>query len=84
MSEPDLQRVLERLSELEAQSDARRRELRALAEQVPAAISRRALLRAAVADLRDAPNKGEIASRGARKLGRAPIAAARRVRDRLR
>ena len=74
--------VEERLTALERASDERRRELRELATQLPAAVSRRALLEGAARDLRSAPNKADIAKRGARKILRTPIAAARRLASR--
>jgi|GEM_PF-3108971 len=76
----DEQTVEERLTELEAASDARRAELRAVLDDLPHAVSRRALVSAAARDLRDAPEKGEIAKRGVAKLGRIPGALMRRLR----
>lgn len=73
--------VLAQLDELERQSNERRAELQRLAAQIPAALSRRAVLRSIVADARRSPNKGEILRRGLAKVGRAPgrlIRAARR------
>ncbi len=78
----DLAAIEARLGELEAASDARRAELRAVIDELPAAISRRGLITAAVADLRDAPNKGEIVVRATRKVGRIPGALWRRARHR--
>jgi hypothetical protein len=71
--------VLRRLDELEAESHARRDELREIAAQLPAALSRKALARAVVADLRHSPNKGEIAWRAIKKLVRTPSRAAQRA-----
>ena len=69
-----------RLAELEAASDARRAELRAVLDDLPHAISRRTLVVEAARDLRRAPNKADIAKRAVIKLGRAPGAIGRRVR----
>lgn len=76
--------VLRRLDELEAESNARRDELRAIAAQLPATISRRALLRTVVDDIRRSPNKGEIVRRAVSRIGRAPLHAAKRLQIRLR
>lgn len=75
--------ILARLDALEAESDARRAELRRLANELPAAVSRRTVLRSLVADLRYAPGKRTIAKRAAAKLARAPRAVWRRVGERL-
>jgi hypothetical protein len=76
--------VEERLADLEAASDQRRRDLYAVLDALPAAQSRRAMLQALGTDLRHAPNKGDIAARAARKLGRAPRALLYRARVRVR
>lgn len=76
--------VLARLDVLEAESNARRAELRRLAAELPVAVSRRAVVRSLVADLRHAPGKRAIARRAAAKLARAPRAAWRRVGGRAR
>lgn len=62
--------VRRRLAELEAASDRRRREMRAVLDDVPAALSRRRLVSAAVADLKAAPNKLDGLRRVIRKIGR--------------
>ena len=67
MDDPTIE---QRLSELEAASDRRRAELRAVLDDLPAALSRRALVKAAATDLRHAPGKGDIVRRGVKKLGR--------------
>ncbi len=67
MNDPTIE---QRLAELEAASDARRRELRAVLDDLPAALSRRALVRAAAADLRRAPGKTDVVWRGVKKAGR--------------
>ncbi|MEP1125036.1 MAG: hypothetical protein ABJH68_14225 [Ilumatobacter sp.] len=66
-SESDIER---RLTALEAASDARRAELRAVLDDLPAALSRRALVRAAAVDLRRAPGKVDVVRRGANKVAR--------------
>ncbi len=71
--------VLTRLEELERESDRRRAELQRLASQLPAEVSRRAVVSAAVRDLVHAPDKLHIVARGLRKLGRAPGALWRRL-----
>lgn len=81
MTRDDSDEVLDRL---QAESTARAEELRAIAEQLPATMSRRALLRAFVADVRDSPNKRAIVSRAASKIARAPVHAAKRTQLRLR
>jgi hypothetical protein len=80
----DREALLRRLDELEAQSNARRDELKAIAAQLPETISRRALLRAVIDDLRYSPQKGAIAKRAAYKAARAPMHAAKRVQVKLR
>jgi hypothetical protein len=72
-------KMSELLDQLHAESVARRAELKSIAEQLPATLSRRALIRSALADLRHAPNKAAIASRGLRKLARAPRSIVRRL-----
>lgn len=72
--------VEERLQQLEAASDERRAELRAVLDDLPQSISRRTLVVEAAKDLRRAPDKGQIVTRGIRKLGRIPGALVRRVR----
>lgn len=67
MNDPTIE---QRLTELEQASDARRAELRAVLDDLPAALSRRALVRAAVADLRHAPGKADVVRRGAKKIVR--------------
>jgi hypothetical protein len=79
--DPELLAALDRL---EAESNARREELKALAIQIPATISRRALLRSVASDLRHSPNKAAILKRAVTKLARAPLHAAKRLQLRLR
>jgi hypothetical protein len=76
--------VLGQLALIEAESNARREELRRIAAELPATVSRRALVKPVVADLRASPNKGAIVRRGASKLLHAPLHAAKRVQLRLR
>ena len=76
--------VLAQLAQLEAESNARREELRRIAAELPATVSRRALVRAMVNDVRTSPNKGAIARRSISKLLHAPLHAAKRVQLRLR
>jgi hypothetical protein len=75
--------VEERLADLEAASDARRAELRAVLDDLPHAVSRRALVSKAAHDLRAAPHKGDIVMRGLRKIARLPGSLVRRLRARL-
>jgi hypothetical protein len=72
--------LLRRLDALEAESNDRREQLRLIADRLPAAISRRSMLRSLARDLRRAPNKGDIARRAIAKLGRAPGAVVKRLR----
>ena len=76
--------VLAQLALIEAESNERREELRRIAAELPATVSRRALVRAMFADLRRAPNKGAIVRRGVSKVVRAPLHAAKRMQLRLR
>ncbi len=80
----ELDDVRAALDRLQAESEARRAELRDIAAQLPATVSRTALLRTMAVDLRHAPDKAMIVHRGLRKLGRAPRRLARTVlrRDR--
>lgn len=64
--------VEQQLDRLQRQSEERRQELREIAAQLPATMSRRAITRSVAADLRRAPNKGDIVTRAVRKLARAP------------
>lgn len=80
---PDAE-VLRQLDELEAESNARREELRRIAAELPATISRRALLRAIYADFRHSPNKRAIVRRALAKVVHAPLHAAKRAQLRLR
>lgn len=69
-----------RLDELEAQSRARRSELRDLIATLPAATSRRAYLREMVTGLASAPDKPTVVRRTVTKILRTPADLVRRVR----
>ena len=78
------------LAEMRAEALARRSEVRALAESLPTAMSRHALLRAMARDVRHHPDKAGVAQRalakpwrGIRKLGRGPRKAVRIIRARM-
>lgn len=75
--------IVSALDELQRRTAQRRAELAKIAAALPATISRRTVLRSIVADIRQAPNKTDIAGRGLRKLGRAPRKAARLVKQRV-
>jgi hypothetical protein len=76
--------VLGQLALIEAESNVRREELRRIAAELPATVSRRALVRAMVADFRGSRNKGAIVRRGVSKVLHAPLHAAKRLQLRLR
>lgn len=67
------------IAELRQGAAARRAEVRELAEQLPAEISRHALIRGTLRDALHHPDKVGVAKRAARKLGRAPVKAYRIV-----
>jgi hypothetical protein len=77
---PATSTVIEQLDSLQRASEERRAELREIAAQLPDAMSRRAILRAIARDFRHAPDKGHIAGRAIRKLGRMFVRAARTLR----
>jgi chromosome segregation ATPase len=62
---------------LRAEALQRRAEVRALAEALPTALSRHALVWGMLRDVRHHPDKAGVLSRAARKLGRAPRKAVR-------
>jgi hypothetical protein len=62
---------------------ARRAEVRSLAEALPAAMSRHALVHGMLHDVRHHPDKKGAMGRAARKAGRAPRKAVRIVRLRV-
>jgi hypothetical protein len=76
--------VLRHLDQLEAESNARREELRRIAAALPATVSRRALLKSILFDFRQSPNKGAIVRRAVTKVVYAPLHAVKRVQLRLR
>jgi chromosome segregation ATPase len=65
------------LGELKAEALARRAEVRALAEELPAAMSRRAVVAGLLRDLVHHPDKPGVMRRAIAKLGRAPRKLAR-------
>jgi len=67
------------ITTLREESLARRAEVRAMAEALPAEISRRALVRTMIDDAVHHPDKAGVVRRGVRKVGRAPAKAVRIV-----
>lgn len=67
------------IAELRAEALERRAEVRRLAEALPTAMSRHALVMGMLRDVRHHPDKAGVARRGLRKLGRAPRKAVRIV-----
>jgi chromosome segregation ATPase len=65
------------LSDLKNEALARRAEVRALAEELPAAMSRRAVVSGLLRDLVHHPDKAGVMRRAMAKLGRAPRKLAR-------
>jgi hypothetical protein len=65
------------ISELRAGALQRRSEIREMAEALPTAMSRHALVTGMLRDLRHHPDKGGVVRRAVRKLGRAPRKAIR-------
>ncbi len=63
---------------------ARRAEVRAMAEALPTAMSRHALVTGMLRDVRHHPDKAGVFGRAIRKLGRAPRKAVRLVLRRTR
>jgi len=78
--DPDVER---RLSELEAESDARRRDLSELARHLPAEVSRRDVVRDSLHDLRVHADPVSLARRVAHAVTRASQAMTAGVRARL-
>ena len=76
----DVAAVHARLDELQRESEERRAELRALAAELPAATSRRALIRSMAAGVVRAPDKPMVAKRVGLKMLRTPIELLRRIR----
>ena len=71
------------IARLRAEALERRAEVRAMAEALPTAMSRHALVMGMLRDVRHHPDKKGVATRAVRKLGRAPRKAARIVKQRL-
>jgi C4-dicarboxylate-specific signal transduction histidine kinase len=78
----DLAAIEQRLDELQRESEARRAELRALAARLPAATSRRALVRSMASSVVHAPDKPLVAKRVMLKVARTPVDLVRRSRAR--
>ena len=76
--------ILRQLDELEAESNARREDLKEIAAQLPATISRRALVKAVLDDFRLSPQKKAIAKRGLYKITRWPLNTAKRLQLKIR
>ncbi len=67
------------IATLREESLARRAEVRAMAEALPAEVSRRTLVRTMIDDAVHHPDKAGVVRRGVRKVGRAPAKAVRIV-----
>jgi hypothetical protein len=67
----------QQIATLRAEALARRSEIRAMAEALPTAMSRHALVTGMLRDVRRHPDKGGVLRRALRKLGRAPRKAVR-------
>lgn len=74
----------EQIDVLRAEALERRAEVRSLAEALPTAMSRHALVTGMLHDVRHHPDKAGVVRRGIRKLGRAPRKVARLLKQRLR
>jgi chromosome segregation ATPase len=74
----------EQIDVLRAEALERRAEVRSLAEALPTAMSRHALVTGMLHDVRHHPDKAGVVRRGIRKLSRAPRKAARLLKQRLR
>ena len=68
------------IAELRAEALARRSEVRRLAEELPLAMSRHALVKAMLRDVVHHPDKAGAVERAVRKLGRAPRKLVRMLR----
>lgn len=82
VSQVDRREIERRLDELQHESQQRRRELQELAAALPAATSRRALVRSMAASVVAAPDKPLVAKRVVLKILRQPTELVRRVRAR--
>ncbi len=78
-----VERAEEQIEVLRAEALVRRAEVRSLAEALPAALSRHALVTKMLRDVRHHPDKRGVVQRGVRKLGRAPRKAVRLLRNKL-
>jgi hypothetical protein len=65
------------IADLRTEALERRAEVRRIAEALPTAMSRHALVMGMLRDVRHHPDKGGVARRAVRKLGRAPRKALR-------
>jgi hypothetical protein len=70
------------LDDMRTEALERRAEVRALAESLPTAMSRHALLRSMARDALHHPDKAGVVKRAIAKAGRAPRKAVRLVRER--
>lgn len=70
------------IGDLRAEALTRRAEVRELAQALPVAMSRHALVRSMLRDVRSHPDKVGVGRRALRKLGRAPRKALRILRRR--
>ena len=69
----------QQIGSLRADALQRRAEIRAMAEALPTAMSRHALVMGMLRDVRDHPDKAGVVGRAVRKLARAPRKAVRMV-----
>jgi hypothetical protein len=67
------------IAQLRAEALERRAEIRSMAEALPSAISRHALVWGMIREAKDHPDKAGVVRRAIRKLGRAPRKALRVV-----
>ncbi len=74
----------QQIATLRDEALARRAEVRAMAEALPTAMSRHALVTGMLRDVRHHPDKAGVFGRAIRKLGRAPRKAVRLVLRRTR
>ncbi|WP_395155934.1 hypothetical protein [Ilumatobacter sp.] len=72
----------QQLDDLQQASRERQAELREIAAQLPAEMSRRNLVKQMAVSLRAAPDRGTVIKRTASKIGRAPADFVRAVRKR--
>ncbi len=74
--------VEQQLNDLQQASRERQAELRKIAAQLPAEMSRRQLVKQMAISLRTAPDRATVMKRTALKIGRAPADLVRAVRKR--